>query len=54
MSGIAAVSLSRRGSTQAFVTVEDFFGAFFVGSLIGYGGIAYFEKAIIPGTHVTQ
>ena len=48
MSSIAAVSLSRRGNTQAFVTVEDFFGGFFIGELIGYGGVAYFERAVLP------
>lgn len=48
MSIIAAISLSRRGSGQAFITVEDFYGAFFIGSLIGYGGVTYFERALMP------
>lgn len=48
MSAIAAITLSRKSGAQAFITVEDFFGAFAVGALIGYGGAEYFRKAIIP------
>lgn len=48
MSLIATIALSRKTGTQGFITVEDFFGGFVVGALIGYGGSAYFEKAIIP------
>lgn len=48
MSLIASIALARKTGTQGFITVEDFFGGFVVGSLIGYGGSAYFEKAIIP------
>ncbi|MTJ19587.1 MULTISPECIES: hypothetical protein [unclassified Dolichospermum] len=50
MSLIATIALSRKTGTQGFITVEDFFGGFVVGSLIGYGGSAYFERAIIPTT----
>lgn len=48
MSLIAAIALSRKTGTQGFITVEDFFGGFVVGALIGYGGSEYFEKAITP------
>ena len=48
MSLIATIALSRKTGTQGFITVEDFFGGFVVGALIGYGGSAYFERAIIP------
>ena len=48
MSLIASIALARKTGTQGFITVEDFFGGFVVGSLIGYGGSQYFEKAIIP------
>lgn len=48
MSLIAAISLSRKSGTQGFITVEDFFGAFVIGSLIGYGGSEYFDRAILP------
>lgn len=48
MSLIAAIALSRKSGTQGFITVEDFFGAFVIGSLIGYGGSEYFDKAILP------
>ncbi|MFN7204383.1 MAG: hypothetical protein ACK5U5_01730 [Burkholderiales bacterium] len=50
MSLIATIALSRKTGTQGFITVEDFFGGFVVGALIGYGGSAYFERAIIPAT----
>ena len=48
MSLIATIALSRKTGSQGFITVEDFFGGFVVGALIGYGGSEYFEKAIIP------
>ena len=48
MSLIAAIALSRKSGTQGFITVEDFFGAFVIGALIGYGGSEYFDKAILP------
>jgi hypothetical protein len=48
MSLIAAIALARKTGTQGFITVEDFFGGFVVGALIGYGGSSYFEKAIVP------
>jgi hypothetical protein len=50
MSLIATIALSRKTGTQGFITVEDFFGGFVVGALIGYGGSTYFERAIIPPT----
>src|ERR1051325_11194210 len=36
LSIMAVVSLSRKSGSQSFITVEDFFGAFVLGSLIGY------------------
>ena len=48
MSLIAVIALARKTGTQGFITVEDFFGGFVVGALIGYGGSSYFEKAITP------
>ena len=48
MALIASIALSRKAASQAFITVEDFFGGFVVGALIGYGGSSYFEKALIP------
>lgn len=39
LSIMAVISLS--------LTVEDFFGAFVLGSLIGYEGTAFFEKTVI-------
>lgn len=50
MSLIATIALSRKTGTQGFITVEDFFGGFVVGALIGYGGADYFEQAIVPST----
>lgn len=48
MSLISTIALSRKTGAQGFITVEDFFGGFVVGALIGYGGSQYFEKALIP------
>lgn len=48
MSIIASITLSRKTGAQSFITVEDFFGAFAIGALIGYGGSEYFRQAILP------
>jgi hypothetical protein len=48
MSLIATIALSRKSGTQGFITVEDFYGGFATGALIGYGGSEYFEQAITP------
>jgi len=48
MSVIASITLSRKTNAQSFITVEDFFGAFAIGALIGYGGSEYFRRAIMP------
>jgi hypothetical protein len=48
MSLIATIALSRKTGSQGFITVEDFFGGFVIGALIGYGGPEYFERAIAP------
>lgn len=47
MSTIATIALSRKAGSQGFITVEDFYGGFVVGALIGYGGSEYFEQTII-------
>jgi hypothetical protein len=47
LSIMAVVSLSRKSGSQSFITVEDFFGAFVLGSLIGYQGTSFFEKTVI-------
>lgn len=54
MSMIATVSLSRKGATQGFITVEDFFGGFVLGSLIGYGGASYFEHNILTPSEASN
>jgi hypothetical protein len=41
---IASVALSRKTGTQGFITIEDFFGGFVVGALIGYGGGDFFDQ----------
>lgn len=53
MSLIAAIALARKTGTQGFITVEDFFGGFVVGALIGYSGSEYFERAIVPADSPT-
>jgi hypothetical protein len=47
MSLIATIALARKSGAQGFITVEDFFGGFVIGALIGYGGKEYFDTAII-------
>jgi len=49
MSIIASITLSRKTGAQSFITVEDFFGAFAIGALIGYGGSEYFRRAVFSG-----
>ena len=48
LSIMAVVALSRRSGSQSFVTIEDAFGAFIIGSLIGYGGVQYFDSNFMP------
>jgi hypothetical protein len=46
MATIATVAFARKQSAQGFITIEDFYGGFLVGALIGYFGTQYFEKII--------
>lgn len=46
MSVIAAVILSKREESKGFITLEDFYGAFFVGTMIGYIGTEYFDNLL--------
>ncbi|SEP00474.1 hypothetical protein SAMN02799625_04433 [Methylobacterium sp. UNC300MFChir4.1] len=46
MSIISAMALSRKTGAQGFITVEDFFGGFVIGALVGYQGTAYFENLL--------
>jgi len=46
MAMILAIVLSRQESSKGFVTLEDFYGAFVVGVLLGYTGTQYFESTI--------
>ena len=54
MCTIAAIVLSRRETAKGFITLEDFYGAFVVGALIGYLRTEYFGEilggAAKPGT----
>ncbi len=46
MSIIVAIVLSRRETSQGFITLEDFYGAFVIGVLTGYIGTEYFDELI--------
>jgi len=46
MAMILAIVLSRQESSKGFVTLEDFYGAFVVGAILGYTGTQYFETSI--------
>ncbi|MFG0682849.1 hypothetical protein ACF8GB_20365 [Pseudomonas sp. xss_4] len=46
MAMILAIVLSRQESTKGFVTLEDFYGAFVVGAILGYTGTEYFETSL--------
>jgi hypothetical protein len=46
MAMILAIVLSRQESSKGFVTLEDFYGAFVVGAILGYMGTQYFEASI--------
>jgi hypothetical protein len=52
MATILSIVLSRQDNAKRFVTLEDFYGAFVVGVLLGYTGTGYFEKVInAVGSH---
>jgi len=46
MATILAIVLSRQESSKGFVTLEDFYGAFVVGAILGYVGTEYFETVV--------
>lgn len=46
MSTISAIIMSRSEVSKGFITLEDFYGAFVVGVLIGYFGTQYFDKIL--------
>jgi hypothetical protein len=43
MAIIASIALSRKSGSQGVITVEDFYGGFLIGALVGYGGSEAFE-----------
>ena len=43
MAIILSIVLSRQDGSKGFVTLEDFYGAFIVGVLLGYTGSSYFD-----------
>jgi hypothetical protein len=49
ISGIVVVSFARKKDAQPILSVEDFWGAVFVGFLAGYTGKAFLIQAITPG-----
>jgi len=46
MAAILAIVLSRQDTSKGFVTIEDFYGAFVVGAILGYTGTQYFEASL--------
>jgi uncharacterized membrane protein YeaQ/YmgE (transglycosylase-associated protein family) len=46
MATIATVAFARKQSAQGFITIEDFYGGFLIGALVGYFGVEYFEQVI--------
>lgn len=46
MATILAIVLSRQESSKGFVTLEDFYGAFVAGALLGYTGTEYFNHVL--------
>ena len=46
MAMILAIVLSRQDTSKGFVTLEDFYGAFVVGAILGYTGTQYFETSM--------
>lgn len=53
MAVIGTIALSRKTGAQGFITVEDFFGGFVVGVLVGYQGTTYFESILSQTTPKT-
>jgi hypothetical protein len=46
MGTILSIVLSRQDNAKGFVTLEDFYGAFVIGVLLGYTGSTYFESVL--------
>jgi len=51
MATILAIVLSRQEASKGFVTLEDFYGAFVIGAILGYTGSGYFEEALGSGAN---
>lgn len=43
---IATIAFARKEATQGFITVEDFYGGFLIGALVGYTGLQVLDKAL--------
>jgi hypothetical protein len=47
MSLVLAIILAKREDfNKGFITLEDFYGAFFIGTMVGYMGTEYFESIL--------
>ena len=44
MSMLTVIALSRRSSAQTLITIQDFWGGFFLGFLVSYSGKFFFER----------
>lgn len=44
LSAVAIVFMARKSDTQAFLSVEDFWGGVLIGFLIGYTGASFFQE----------
>lgn len=49
MATILAIVLSRQESSKGFVTLEDFYGAFVAGAVLGYVGTTFFDSIMSTG-----
>ncbi len=43
---LAVIALSRRSSAQTLITIQDFWGGFFIGFLVSYSGKIFFERLL--------
>jgi hypothetical protein len=51
LAAIVVVAFARKKDTQPVLSIEDFYGGFFIGALVGYNGITYFGQVFGSTAH---